>query len=68
MGLGLQLKVLCLEDQWLNMENLNMPLTLLNDVLGYLGTRPYQEVVGLINALQTEFQKQSALNIVKPEE
>jgi hypothetical protein len=41
------------------MENLNVSIRLLNDILGYLGTRPYQEVVGLVNALQEEFKKQS---------
>jgi hypothetical protein len=41
------------------MENLNVSIRLLNEVLGYLGTRPYQEVVGLVNALQDEFKRQS---------
>ena len=50
------------------MENLNISLQLLNDVLGYLGTRPYQEVVGLINALQGEYQKQTMLNAMPPKE
>ena len=50
------------------MENLNVPLKLLNEVLGYLGTRPYQETVGLINALQAEFQKQAMLNKEEPTE
>ena len=45
-----------------------MPLTLLNDVLGYLGTRPYQEVAGLVNALQAEFQKQVVLTKEEPTE
>ena len=41
------------------MENVNISLKLLNDVLGYLGTRPYQESAGLITAIQAEFQKQA---------
>ena len=50
------------------MENLNISLKLLNEVLGYLGTRPYQEVVGLINGLQAEFQKQAAIPKEEPAE
>jgi len=30
-----------------------------NQVLGYLGTRPYQEVFTLIDAIQKEFREQS---------
>jgi hypothetical protein len=30
-----------------------------NQVLGYLGTRPYQEVFVLIDAIQKEFRDQS---------
>tara|TARA_R110000868_G_scaffold341301_1_gene602153 strand:+ start:201 stop:371 length:171 start_codon:yes stop_codon:yes gene_type:complete len=42
------------------MENLNLSIKLVNEVLGYLATRPYQESAGLINAIQAEFQKQAA--------
>ena len=50
------------------MENLNVSIRLLNEVLGYLGTRPYQEVVGLVNALQDEFRRQSDLKLEEPKE
>ena len=30
-----------------------------NQVLGYLGTRPYQEVFGLIDAIHKEFREHS---------
>jgi len=32
--------------------NLPLPIELANQVLGYLGTRPYQEVFQLIQAIQ----------------
>jgi hypothetical protein len=32
--------------------NLQLPIETVNQVLGYLGTRPYQEVYGLIQAIQ----------------
>ena len=51
-----------------NMESVNISLKLLNEVLGYLGTRPYQESVGLINAIQAEFQKQAAAPKEEPTE
>jgi hypothetical protein len=38
---------------------MNMPIELVNNILGYLGTRPYQEVYQLIAAFQ-EAAKQSA--------
>jgi hypothetical protein len=50
------------------MENLNVSLRLLNEILGYLGTRPYQEVVGLVNALQDEFKRQADLISEEPKE
>ena len=31
---------------------LHLDIDLVNQVLGYLGTRPYQEVYGLIQAIQ----------------
>jgi hypothetical protein len=32
--------------------NIKLPVELVNQVLGYLGTRPYQEVFPLIQAIQ----------------
>ena len=32
--------------------NLQLPIETVNQVLGYLGTRPYQEVYQLIQAIQ----------------
>ena len=31
---------------------LNLPIEVVNQVLGYLGTRPYQEVYQLVQAIQ----------------
>jgi hypothetical protein len=38
------------------MEKMTLPTQLLNQILGYLGTRPYQEVYQLIEAVQKEAQ------------
>lgn len=40
------------------METLQISTQLLNQIIGYLGTRPYQEVVSLIQALQHEAANQ----------
>ena len=40
------------------MEKLQISAQLLNSVIGYLGTRPYQEVFQLIQELQKEAQAQ----------
>ena len=40
------------------MEKLQITTKLINQVLGYLGTRPYQEVFQMISAIQTEAQNQ----------
>jgi len=40
------------------MEKLQVSAQLLNSILGYLGTRPYQEVFQLVEALQTEAKNQ----------
>jgi hypothetical protein len=45
------------------METLQISTQLLNQVLSYLGNRPYQEVFNLIEAIQREAQNQP-----KPEE
>jgi hypothetical protein len=40
------------------MENLQISTQLLNGILAYLGTRPYQEVFQLVSAIQQEAQPQ----------
>lgn len=40
------------------MEKIKVSVHLLNQVMGYLGTRPYQEVFQLIEALQNEAKNQ----------
>jgi hypothetical protein len=40
------------------METLQISTQLLNAVIGYLGTRPYQEAYQLIQALQEEAKNQ----------
>jgi len=42
----------------LKME-ITLSVNLVNQLLGYLGTRPYQEVFQLIEALQTEAKNQA---------
>jgi len=40
------------------MEKIQLSTQLLNQLLGYLGTRPYQEVFQLIEAIQKEAKEQ----------
>lgn len=40
------------------MENLQISVKLLNQILGYLGNRPYTEVFQLVEALQNEAKNQ----------
>ena len=40
------------------MEKLPLSTQLLNSIMGYLGTRPYQEVFQLIEAIQKEAKEQ----------
>jgi hypothetical protein len=40
------------------MESLQISTQLLNQIIGYLGTRPYQEVHQLVQALQQEAASQ----------
>ena len=42
------------------METLKISTQLLNAVIGYLGSRPYQETFQLIQALQEEAKNQGA--------
>jgi hypothetical protein len=41
------------------METIPISTQLLNSIIGYLGTRPYQEVYQLIKAVQDEAEKAS---------
>jgi hypothetical protein len=38
------------------MQTIELSVELVNQILGYLGTRPYQEVFPLIYAIQTSAQ------------
>ena len=40
------------------MENITLTLQLINGILQYLATRPYQEVAGLIQSIEKEAQAQ----------
>jgi hypothetical protein len=42
----------------LNVE-IKLSVNTVNQILGYLGTRPYQEVFTLIETIQKEFKEQS---------
>jgi hypothetical protein len=43
------------------MEKLQLSTQLLNSIMGYLGTRPYQEVFQLIEAIQKEAKEQPSV-------
>jgi hypothetical protein len=40
------------------MDKIQISTALLNQIMGYLGTRPYQEVFQLIEAVQSEAKNQ----------
>ena len=40
------------------MEAIALSVNLVNQILGYLGTRPYQEVFQIVESLQKEAQNQ----------
>jgi len=42
------------------MDKITLSVQLVNQVMGYLGTRPYQEVFQIINGLQDEAKVQSS--------
>ena len=48
-------------------EKLELSTGLVNNILGYLGSQPYQSVAGLINAIQKEAQPQLPESIEEPE-
>lgn len=41
------------------MEKITLSVNLVNQLLGYLGSRPYQEVFQLVEAIQKEAQNQA---------
>jgi hypothetical protein len=40
-------------------ETVTLPIKLVNELASYIATKPFQEVVGLISALQAEVAKQN---------
>ena len=50
------------------MENITLSTQLVNQILAYLGSRPYQETFQLIDALQKEAQASMAKTQEKPAE
>lgn len=40
------------------MQTINLPIELVNQILGYLGSRPYQESYQLISLIQDVAKKQ----------
>ena len=48
------------------MEKLQISAQLLNGIIGYLGTRPYQEVFQLVEALQAEAKDQPKVEDGQP--
>jgi len=50
------------------MDKLTLSTQLVNAVLGYLGTRPYQEVFQLIDGLQKEAKSQVPPAVEEPKE
>jgi hypothetical protein len=41
------------------MDKITLTIGLVNQVMGYLGTRPYQEVFQIVEAMQKEAQAQT---------
>lgn len=48
------------------MDNLTLPTQLVNAIMQYLGSRPFVEVAGLIQAIQQEAAKQGGQPEVGP--
>jgi len=44
------------------MEKITLSTPLVNNIMAYLGTRPFQEVFQLIDAVQKEAQQQEPTN------
>ena len=52
----------------MNDTKIELTLPLINGILQYLGTRPYQEVFPLVQAIQEQATPQLPLPEMKPEE
>lgn len=50
----------------MNDSKLNLSVSLVNGILQYLGTRPFVEVAGLIQAVQKEAEAQGATPVEAP--
>jgi hypothetical protein len=50
------------------MDKINLSIQLVNQVMAYLGTRPYQEVFQLVDAMQKEAQAQANTNQISTPE
>ena len=49
------------------MDDMKINIALANEILGYLGSRPYQEVFQLIDKMQGAFREAQGLNQAPPE-
>lgn len=52
----------------MNDTKIELTMPLVNGILQYLGTRPYQEVFPLIQAIQEQATPQLPMPEIKPEE
>lgn len=50
------------------MNELKLPVDLVNAIMAYLGNRPFVEVAGLIQAVQAEASKQGQEPVTVPAE
>jgi len=50
------------------MDKVTLSTTLVNNIMAYLGTRPFQEVFQLIDAVQKEAQSQQQAPVEAPKE
>ena len=50
------------------MDKMTVSTQLLNNIMGYLGTRPYQEVFQLVEGLQAEAKAQTQAPVEAPAE
>jgi len=49
------------------MDKIVLSINLVNQIMGYLGTRPYQEVFQIINGLQEEAKGQAPATPIETE-